>query len=257
MFVQYRPGQDVWAFGVEPAKVRYRLRLARYAELATTLTQWLAKQPLEQRFKLLDVGSGFGRTFLYLNAAEIGHRFDFLGLDIDPTRHTDVYTGGDWEVRQGDANVPLDFADASFDVLVSEQVLEHLDDPGLAIAEAHRVLRPGGLFIVGVPIFPEPIAKLRRWHVRRYGLRGSEHIQTYSLRSIKRDLRDLFEVVDVQGFRIISGGILRRWENYRWWYRFNRRLGRWLPGLCIEVQLVVTPKSKGEAANVDASNTGA
>jgi hypothetical protein len=42
----------------------------------------------------------------------------------------------------------------------------------------------------------------------------------------------------VRGFRVISGGLLRRLENYRWWWQFNRRLGEMVPGACIEVQII-------------------
>ena len=244
VFVQYRPAKDVWAFGVEPAKVKYRLRLARYPAMAETLAEWLntRSESAAEPLKLVDVGAGFGRTFLYLQAQGIAQRFDLLGVDIAPDRKDDVYADNPWRIIAGDAEQPLDFADASFDVVVSEQLLEHLHNPQQLIAEFHRILKPDGLLIVGVPIFPEPIAKLRRYLVKQYGLRGSDHIQTYSLRSIRRDLAPYFAEAEARGFRIISGGLLRKLENYSWWYRFNRRLGRWLPGLCIEIQLLMTRK---------------
>jgi arsenite methyltransferase len=49
--------------------------------------------------------------------------------------------------REGDA-VALAFADASFDVAVSTQVYEYIADMATALAEAHRVLRPGGRLAV-------------------------------------------------------------------------------------------------------------
>lgn len=242
-FVQFRPDKDVWAYGVEPAKVKYRLRLARYPALAESLTAWLADKPTYQRLRLLDLGVGFGRTFLYLQAADIDQRFELIGVDINPQRKDDVYADNPWDIRQGNAEERLEFADNSLDVVVCEQLLEHLNHPEVAIAEIRRVLKPDSLFICGVPIFPEPIAKIRRYIVSRFGLRGSEHIQTYSLRSIRRDLAPHFVEAEARGFRIISGGLLRRLENHHWWYRFNRALGRWLPGLCIEVQLLVKPNT--------------
>ncbi|MEM7099403.1 MAG: class I SAM-dependent methyltransferase [Pseudomonadota bacterium] len=245
MFVQYRPGKDVWAFGVEPAKVKYRLRLARYPALAETLAAWLAQRSeTAERPRLIDIGAGFGRTFLYMQAQGIADKFELMGMDIAPDRKDHVYAENPWQIVQGDAEQPLEFADASFDVVVSEQLLEHLNNPNQLIREFHRILKPEGLLIVGVPIFPEPVAKLRRMMVRRYGLRGSDHIQTYSLKSVRRDLQDHFEEIEVRGFRIISGGLLRKLENHEWWYRFNRRLGRWLPGFCIEIQLLMTPRPR-------------
>lgn len=45
-----------------------------------------------------------------------------------------------------DGRVPAD--DASFDVVLSSQVLEHVGDPALYLAECFRVLRPGGHLIL-------------------------------------------------------------------------------------------------------------
>ncbi|MEM7001825.1 MAG: class I SAM-dependent methyltransferase [Pseudomonadota bacterium] len=243
MFVQYRPGRDVWAFGVEPAKVKYRLRLARYPALAEYLADWVANRASagDRGFKLLDIGAGMGRTFLYLQAADLDQHFQMIGLDIDPGRKDAVYANNPWDIRQGDAEQGLDFPDNSLDVVVCEQLLEHLNHPQRVIEEVQRVLKDDGLFFCGVPIFPEPVAKLRRWWVKRNGLGRSDHIQTYSLRSIRQQLSPRFVEIEARGFRIVSGGLLRRLENHAWWYRFNRRLGRFVPGLCIEVQLILQP----------------
>lgn len=243
MFVQYRPESDVWAYGVEPAKVKYRLRLARYAALAEYIETWLGNRAGARPLKLLDIGVGFGRTFLYLQARGLSDQFELMGIDIEPGRHDDVYANNPWDIRQGDAEAGLDFADQSLDVVVCEQLLEHLNHPQQCLKEVARVLKPDGLFVCGVPVFPEPLAKLRRWSVKRYGLRGSEHIQTYSLASIRRAVAPDFDEIEARGFRIVSGGMLRKLENHHWWYRLNRKLGAWFPGACIEVQLLLTPRS--------------
>ncbi|SHK11024.1 class I SAM-dependent DNA methyltransferase [Hymenobacter psychrotolerans] len=47
----------------------------------------------------------------------------------------------------------LEFADASFDLLIASDVLEHIEDEERAVREWSRVLRPGGRMIVFVPAF--------------------------------------------------------------------------------------------------------
>jgi SAM-dependent methyltransferase len=82
-------------------------------------------------------------------------------------------------VRQRDPRTPLTagdvcalpFLDASLDVYYSGGVMEHFEGgPSVGIAEAHRVLRPGGTFLVSVP-FENPIRRvLARWQPVRNGL---------------------------------------------------------------------------------------
>jgi SAM-dependent methyltransferase len=62
----------------------------------------------------------------------------------------------------------LPLADASVDVVVLSAVLEHVLDPRRAVAEAKRVLRPGGRLVVYVPWDKAAIA-LKRW-ARRIGI---------------------------------------------------------------------------------------
>jgi len=62
------------------------------------------------------------------------------GQDVDGRRHENL---------QG-----LSFADASFDLVLSSDVLEHMPDPYLAHSEIFRVLRPGGRHLFTVPFDP-------------------------------------------------------------------------------------------------------
>lgn len=49
-----------------------------------------------------------------------------------------------------------------YDVVVCEQVLEHLSNIGFAIATLERVLKPEGKLIIGVPVFIPPLHLLRK-----------------------------------------------------------------------------------------------
>lgn len=67
----------------------------------------------------------------------------------------------------------LTYADASFDLITHTEVLEHVPDDAAALAELHRVLRPGGLMLFTVPLHGGETT------VERARLRGNaiEHLQ--------------------------------------------------------------------------------
>jgi ArsR family transcriptional regulator len=76
-------------------------------------------------------------------------------------------------VRLGDM-YQLPLPDASFDAAVIHQVLHYADRPAAVIAEAARVLRPGGVFVL-VDFAPHSLEFLRDEHAhRRLGFADSE-----------------------------------------------------------------------------------
>lgn len=94
--------------------------------------------------RVLDLGCGAG--FLANHLAEAGHQV--TGIDMTPenlpiARAHDATRSATYEF--GDA-CELRFPDASFDVVCAMDLLEHVDEPEKLIAEASRVLRPGGVF---------------------------------------------------------------------------------------------------------------
>ena len=109
--------------------------------------------------RVLDVGAGFGR-----HAFEVARRggrvvaLDHAQDEVDRTRATIGAMIDDGEITpdrfvgvlRGDAT-RLPFADGSFDVVITSEVLEHIQDDVGAIGEMVRVLRPGGSFAATVP----------------------------------------------------------------------------------------------------------
>jgi hypothetical protein len=94
---------------------------------------------------VLEVGAVPGPETLLALPSLAGHR---TRIGINPEHEHD---GEGWRIVRGSANDMAMFADASFDTVVSNSTLEH--DPRFwrSLAEIRRVLRPGGLFVVGVP----------------------------------------------------------------------------------------------------------
>ena len=89
----------------------------------------------------LDVGCGIG-DFLSYSAGTVG-------VDINPA--TVEWCRGQGLDAQLMAPDVLHFDDNSFDSAVLDNVLEHLVAPTPLLREIHRVLRPHGILVVGVP----------------------------------------------------------------------------------------------------------
>ena len=142
------------------------------AEVEKAILGLLADDGIEN---LLDLGTGTGRI-LELLAPRTGR-----GLGIDLSREMLTVARANLEqaghrncqVRQGDI-YQLPFPPDSFDVITIHQVLHYLDEPAHAIAEAGRVLHPGGLLLVA-DFAPHELESLRDEHNhRRLGFTDSE-----------------------------------------------------------------------------------
>jgi SAM-dependent methyltransferase len=100
--------------------------------------------------RILDVGCGPG--FYVAEILErVGDGGRVAGVDSSPAMLAlaarRVAAHENVELREGGATA-LPFPDASFDAALSVQVLEYVDDVSAAIAELHRVIRPGGRLVV-------------------------------------------------------------------------------------------------------------
>jgi SAM-dependent methyltransferase len=95
----------------------------------------------------LDVGCGDGRTSgLWLRE----HAGSYVGVDVSATAVQQAAALG-LDARLIDDAADLPFGDASFDVVLCLEVLEHLFAPHDAAREMLRVLRPGGALLATVP----------------------------------------------------------------------------------------------------------
>lgn len=139
-------------------KVRNQILMERVAKFADGKTD----------LKILNIGAGTGRT------SELLQRFgEVTSLEYDEYCIAFTRDKLPFPVQRGSI-LDLQFADNTFDLVCAFDVIEHVEDDGLAVREMKRVCRPGGQVIVSVPAF------LFLWshhdvvnhHYRRYTMSG-------------------------------------------------------------------------------------
>ena len=90
---------------------------------------------------LIDVGCGRKPYESLFNVTS------YIGLDVaggghdDDAKSADIYYDGK----------VFPFSDSFFDYAISNQVLEHVFEPGLFLGEIYRILKPNGLLLITVP----------------------------------------------------------------------------------------------------------
>jgi SAM-dependent methyltransferase len=106
------------------------------------------------RYRLLDVGCGVKPY------RDVFEPYVTEHVGVDPVENPSAELRGPVEA--------LPVGDASFDVVLCAQVLEHVDDPPLAIRELSRVTRPGGRVLLSThgvyPFHPNPVDHWRWTH---------------------------------------------------------------------------------------------
>jgi SAM-dependent methyltransferase len=91
--------------------------------------------------KVLDIGCGIGDMLSF--------RPNTIGLDINPLNVNYCKKKKLEAYLMKNGCIP--FEDQSFDSLLLDNVLEHIDTPTLLFKEIKRVLKPDGILLIGVP----------------------------------------------------------------------------------------------------------
>lgn len=115
---------------------------------------------LDRPLRILDLGCGSGHFSRRLQALYEGRGWDvaahILAIDIV----LDGYGVPAVPAQQVDLNRPLPFAEATFDMVVSIEVLEHVAAPYVVLEEIFRILKPGGRLIFSTPNVANILSRL-------------------------------------------------------------------------------------------------
>jgi 2-polyprenyl-3-methyl-5-hydroxy-6-metoxy-1,4-benzoquinol methylase len=153
-------------------------------------TRALLNRLYPERGKLLEVGSSLG----YLLDVFRKDGWDVLG--VEPFFQCCRYSQEQLGLNVKNAILETaELPDQSFDVVLLNHVIEHIDDPLRTLREVHRVLKPGGHFVIETPRYDTLMFRLMGRRERSVGCGG--HIYFFTTSSLK----NLYEAA---GFKTVE-----------------------------------------------------
>lgn len=207
-------------FSGELNRRRFPVRALRYWWLNMVIHE--ESKRLDHSPVIVDVGCDTGVIKRFILPVP---NSKWIGLDIITDRSGLEAARYD-ELHKCDLDEGVPLADSIADIAIFSHVLEHLPRPEFTMGEVFRILKPGGLLLLGVPTAPRFIGRLREKQFARQLASGKrirgQHIHVFW----KKRLRDLAERT---GFRVefCSGTALIRkkgskLEDYAAWIRINQ-----------------------------------
>ena len=138
---------------------------------------------------ILDIGCGSSRIVQHLPRA--------VGMDLAIRKLRWLRAPGRM-LLQGDMG-KLPFPDGVFDGVICSEVIEHVTREQVSLAEMARVIRPGGLLVLGTPDYSKRMWRTLEWIYGKVFPGGyvSEHINQYTYEGLRAELISLgLEVLD-------------------------------------------------------------
>jgi GT2 family glycosyltransferase/SAM-dependent methyltransferase len=176
----------------DPAEQRGRIAYEHLHRYAVCRDLAAGKRVLD-----LGCGAGYGTFLLSENATQA------VGVEINADA---VHAAKNRYQRENLKYVTgncfdLPFENGSFDLVVANEIIEHVENQRALIAEAKRVLVDGGLFVVSTPNKPV---------YNRYKEPNCFHVSELEIAEFERLLRENFEYVSLSGQRmaLVSVGFL-------------------------------------------------
>lgn len=149
----------------------YRASLGGYVIYLMHGASYRLAEPYCRGMHVLDLGCGSG--YGAARIAGVANSVSAVDVSDDAIAYAAAhYARANVSFRRIEPNAPLPFPDSSFDVVLSFQVIEHVQDDRRYLHEASRVLREEGTLILITPdranrLFPWQ-KPWNRWHVREY-----------------------------------------------------------------------------------------
>jgi SAM-dependent methyltransferase len=205
---------------------------ARWGRIGEILDAWAQAGNAPPR-ACLDAGCGDGINLVGLGrlVAQRGWSTVLHGTDRNPVRLARAAVTGACLTRG--SLLALPYPRHAFDAVLCNHVIEHIPESEGAFAELRRVLRPGGVLIVGVPNEGCALARLRNHVLQRRILATTDHVHFFTAASLSRALVAagfVAPAIAVEEFFWPHMALARLVQAHAVGRMLSRALGRVLPG---------------------------
>ena len=224
-------------------KTRYPIRTLRYWWVICAIQEELKKRGITAP-TIADVGCD--RGILKRIVPEIKDS-KWMAFDMAPNlefNKKDMAIAKYDELHGCDLDEGIPIPDNSADIVVCIHVLEHVPRPEFTMSELSRILRPGGMMLIGFPIHPKPLAHIREKQFAKQFAAGTRQRGQHCHAFWPSRSRKLAEDAGLE-VEFMAGSHMLRWsgsplENLASWIRLNQLWGALFPGfageLCMQLR---------------------
>lgn len=219
-------------------QTKYPVRALRYWWMHCVIEDEVKNH--DRAVTIVDVGCDTGVIKRFIPPVR---KSRWIGLDLITTRKGLDQAGYD-EVLQCDFDEGLPLENNAAEIVICSHVLEHLPRPEFTMGELARILKPGGMLLVGVPIAPKFIAHFREKQMQKQLRTGKrkmgQHIHQFWIKRLKKLAEDNGLKVEFATGTAMIRKKGSRLENYAFWIRFNQIWAALFPSLgqelCVQIR---------------------
>lgn len=193
--------RDVKHSGIKPIAKKVADKNDKFQKLYYRLTNISVKKlnqipNIRMAKHILDIGCGTGELLEYVKRF-INAQAEFYGVDLEKNPDLPDYINFQGcDLEEG----LLPFGEGSFDLVISNFVVEHLKNPQKLFLESFRVLKPKGYFYLTTEYYTS-IFYPDYWNFYS----DPTHIRPWTKRSLKT-------LAKMSGFEVYKVGVIRWWE---------------------------------------------